>query len=174
MLSLLAAFLVGCGQFGEVGVETGGAGFSGCDGGWEDTVASDFAAALEPDGCQYRVTAVGDSLRVLLDVPAFAAALADGSASATYTLPEDAVRLTLEQGCNLEAGWCEAEGSATIFTTYTPTAGTVTVSAAQEGASGELLATVTFEGVTLVSDMGADVAMDPLTWTDVRLYGSGE
>lgn len=47
-------------------------------------------------------------------------------------LPDDTVRLTVEQGCNLSAGWCDGEGSATIFETYTPTGGTVSVSAALE------------------------------------------
>jgi hypothetical protein len=170
MVLLLSSLLFGCGFV--VGVESDFAeGSDGCAG--AGALSADFASALEPSGCQYRITAVGTDLRLLLDVPAFADALTDGAAAATYTLPDDTVRFTVEQGCDLEVGWCGVEGTPSIFTTYTPTAGTVTVSVT-EGASGDLLATVTFDGVTFEDTEGASLAMDPLTWTDVPLHGMDE
>ena len=142
----------------------------------DGAMGPDFAEALEPSGCQYRITAVGEDLRLLLDVPLFADVLTEGSGSATYTLPDEAVRLTVEVGCDLDAGWCGEVGTATIFHTSEPTAGTVTVSTTRDDTRGteETLATVTFEGVTFEDAYGEPVTMDPLTWTDVRLHGMEE
>ncbi|MDP2307219.1 MAG: hypothetical protein Q8P18_14430 [Pseudomonadota bacterium] len=173
MRLLLPLLLLGCGRFlnGTVSVSSVDDDADvECGGPYEGTLGSGFASTLEPMGCQYRITAVGDSLRLLLDVPAFADALTEGSGAATYTLPDDTVRMSVEVGCNLDAGWCGAEGEASIVQTYTPTAGTITVSTTREAASDDALATVTFEGVSLEDADGESLAMDTLTWTDVRLY----
>jgi hypothetical protein len=171
MRFLLVSVLVGCavlggGSEGEDGIDTGD---SMCSGDWTE-IPSDFAEDLGPDGCQYRVAGMGNGLRLVFDAPVFAAALADGAATASYTFPDDQARLTVDQGCNLDAGWCGADGSATVVTTYTATGGTVTVSAGDD-TNGDVLATVTFEGVTFENEDGTVLAMDPLTWTDVLLYG---
>jgi hypothetical protein len=141
------------------------------------SLSSDFTGTLTPGGCEYIVVAPNDddTTRLVLDVPAFADALTDGSAEATYTLPDDAVRLTVEAGCNLDAAFCtdDIDGSATITSTYTPTAGTITVTATRvDGDSGNATVTVdlTFTGVELADESGDTVTIDTLTWTGLTLY----
>lgn len=175
MRLLVPLLLVGCNNQPFAVESESSEGDPGCGGAvdTEGPLDADFADALEPSGCQYRITAVGEPLRMLLDAPVFAEALTEGSGAATYTLPDDTVRLTVEVGCDLDAGWCGEAGTAMIFETWEATAGTVTVSAARDDTSGDILATVTFDGVTLWNGDG-ETFMDPLTWSDVRLYGVDE
>jgi hypothetical protein len=148
-----------------------------CDGPAGGAPERDFATDLEASGCQYLLTAFDEYARLTLDVPVFAEAVVEGTAAATYTLPDDVVRLTVELGCNMDERLCAEGGTPSITGTFTPTAGTITATVTRDEASGtpdggyQSLATVTLEGVTLEDEDGASVTMDTITWTDVRLFG---
>ncbi|MDP2313736.1 MAG: hypothetical protein Q8P41_12585 [Pseudomonadota bacterium] len=178
-LFLLALLLPGCFLNGSVGVSSMDEGddvdgdFDCGDGGLE----AGFVDTLEePSGCQYRITALGPDVRLVLDSTAFADALTEGSGSGTYTLPDDNVLLEVETGCNLDAGVCGEDGTAVVDNTFVGSAGTITISATRDEASGtdggyEAWANVTFTDVVLEDEEGNLLAIDALGWEGVRLYG---
>lgn len=133
----------------------------------EEALTPARAALLTPDGCGYMVNAFTDDeqIRFVLDTPAFASLLTDGTADATWKLPDDAVRLEVETGCRMRRGWCGESGSASAVYTYTPTAGTVQVTGTG------LDANVVITGLSLVSEYDDSVTLEDIDWS-VTLYGA--
>jgi hypothetical protein len=176
LFAACALLLPGC-DAGEMSIsDTGGVGMASCAPSDATALTTGFEADLTPTGCQYYVVGYqdDDTVRLVLDVPAFATVAEEGSASVTYTLPDDTVHLRVEVGCDLDATYCTADAEATplVDHTYSPTAGTVAVDAALDPASEthDALATITFTGVVLADEDGDSVSLDGVTWTDVRLY----
>ncbi|MFN7144656.1 MAG: hypothetical protein ACK4YP_12840 [Myxococcota bacterium] len=130
-----------------------------CDAAADGALEAGWAADLDAVGCGWHLRAVDRSGTLLLtfDVPAFAAALDGAPASASYALPDDAVRLTLDNGCLLGEGLCGGldEGTPSVSYTYSPTAGAVDVTVAEDGT-----ATVVFTGVALANGEGDTTTLD--------------
>lgn len=110
-------------------------------------------ATEDPVGCGYRITAwsTDGAARVTLDLPIFADAAAGSDAAATYVLPDDAVRLDAERGCNLDADVCEDDSeSASVDTEWSASFGTIEagVTAEDDGtATADIIGTdLMFEG----------------------------
>lgn len=143
-------------------------------------VGDGIEAGLEANGCGYTFHAVNDdqTIRLLLDAPAFEMAMTDGAASEVYELPDDAVALKVESGCELDAAYCTdvVEGTAVVERTYAPTAGMITIDAVRDEESGEYggdddsIATIILEGVVLDDGVGNTVTIASMTWRNIRLY----
>ncbi|MDP2305336.1 MAG: hypothetical protein Q8P18_04845 [Pseudomonadota bacterium] len=170
-VTLAMLLLVGCSSPSQIFKEDIGDSGMSCGSGSEEPLSSGFAGGLDPEGCRYTVAATDakGTVQLLLDVPAFADAAAGNPVSVVYTLPDDVVRLEVDVGCGLSAGWCgDDEASGFVARTYTPTSGSVSVESTPDGDEAD--AVVVFTDVNLVDEYGETAIVDT-TW-GVRLYAA--
>jgi hypothetical protein len=112
-----------------------------------------------------------DTIELSVFAEGLIAAAGDAPSTRSFTLPDAAVRVRLEQGDRITSATCTdliENGGPKVVRTYTATAGTVDVTVRPGGADGwDSEADVTLTDATLATEGGQEITIDAFTWTAI-------